>query len=276
MPDHRNLLTNAAKYTPPGGHIEVTVEVQAQQLRISVIDDGIGIDAALLPHVFELFTQASRTPDRSQGGLGLGLAVVRKLAQMHGGSVEAASRGPGQGSQFIVTLPLATASLRTSTTESAAAPVGPSRQLEILVVDDNVDAAEALAAVLNLDGHRVAVVDRPSAALTAAREQRFDVLMLDIGMPEMDGYELAWRLRSMPQAAKSVLVAITGYGQPRDKVASEQAGFNLHFVKPVASHGCRRRLPTCTLRPRCRPPNKPEGGSPQRAPVARRSGSVHK
>jgi PAS domain S-box-containing protein len=227
-----NLLHNAAKYTPPGGRIALRVAAAGEQLRLEVEDNGTGIDAHLLPEVFTLFAQATRTPDRAQGGLGIGLALVRGLVELHGGTVEAHSDGPGLGARFTVTLPLATPML-------ALAPPAPARAAtcdlpsRIMVVDDNLDAARVLAELLDAMGHAVAVHDDPAVALAAANAERHDACVLDIGMPGMDGYELARRIRAGGASADALLIALTGYGQPQDRARSLAAGFDAHLVKPA-------------------------------------------
>jgi len=229
-----NLLNNAAKYTPDGGEIKVGAELAPGEIRLSVIDNGIGIDAALLPEVFELFTQARRTPDRAQGGLGLGLALVRSMVGLHGGRVEARSDGPGRGSRFDVVLPL----LNDGTVAAPAAAVGkfvaPSRvALRVLVVDDNRDAGESLGIVLASSGHTVIVEESSQAALRRVETEAVDICLLDIGLPDMDGHQLVQRLRAMPLAARATMIALSGYGQRQDLEASRRAGFALHLVKPV-------------------------------------------
>ncbi|GGZ65243.1 hypothetical protein GCM10008101_18780 [Lysobacter xinjiangensis] len=228
-----NLLNNAAKYTPPGGRISLALERMGDAAVIRVHDSGVGISATLLPHIFELFTQAERTPDRAQGGLGVGLALVRSVVKLHGGRVEAASPGEGAGSTFTVSLPLGS---------DAAAPV-PERSLsgrrfearDVLLVDDNADAAATLAEVLRLAGHRVHVAHDADTALAVARdpEARFDTFVLDIGLPGMTGYTLSEHLRDDPRWADAVFVALTGYGQETDHERSRAAGFDRHLVKPV-------------------------------------------
>ncbi|WUR15627.1 PAS domain-containing protein [[Empedobacter] haloabium] len=227
-----NILNNAVKYRPPGGRVVLAVETSATEVRIVVTDNGIGISAALLPHVFDLFTQAERTPDRSQGGLGLGLALVHSLVQLHQGRVEASSAGRDQGSRFTVTLPRAAApALADAEPPAPSLAVGPART--ILLVDDNLDAAQSLAQVLQSVGHDARTASGPAAALAAAAEHWPDVFILDIGLPDMDGYELARRLRAMPGARPALFLALTGYGQPHDREQSRGAGFQHHFVKPV-------------------------------------------
>ncbi|MGI4718146.1 MAG: hybrid sensor histidine kinase/response regulator [Janthinobacterium lividum] len=231
-----NLLNNAAKYTAQGGTISLSVEAHAANVEISVRDNGIGIDPAVLPHVFELFTQAERTPDRSQGGLGLGLALVQSLVQLHGGRVEAHSEGLGKGSCFSVTLPTIAAM-----PADAGAPPGPAAATppsaaggrRILVVDDNVDAALSLADVLRSLGHQVATAHTSHEALTLAQAGWPDVFILDIGLPDIDGYALARRLHGLADGRSATYLALTGYGQAHDRVLARSAGFDHHFVKPV-------------------------------------------
>jgi PAS domain S-box-containing protein len=232
-----NLLNNAAKYTPQGGAIALSLEVGEGSATISVRDNGIGIGPELLPQVFDLFTQAERTPDRAQGGLGLGLALVKSLVGLHGGSVEADSAGAGQGSLFRIVLPLAEAGRNRAAGDGR--PVAPEELpgLSILIVDDNHDAAQSLAEILHALGHQVAVAHEPQVALALAKQDWPQVFILDIGLPDIDGYALARRLRAMaeqkPHERRAVYLALTGYGQAHDKVLSKAAGFDRHFVKPV-------------------------------------------
>jgi PAS domain S-box-containing protein len=229
-----NLLNNAAKYTPQGGEITLAVHAFEGWVDIGVIDNGIGIDARLLPHVFELFTQAERTPDRAQGGLGIGLALVKTMVALHGGMVTAASDGPGAGSTFTIRLPAVTQGVKDRlegvAREGALAAPAP---LRIMIVDDNVDAAESLAVLLEAQGHRVRVEAHPVQALAGAGIDPPDVFILDIGLPEMDGYELARRLRADPATGAALFVALTGYGQAHDRILSKSSGFEHHFVKPM-------------------------------------------
>ncbi|WP_343025194.1 PAS domain S-box protein [Massilia sp. MP_M2] len=230
-----NLLGNAAKYTPDGGEITVFAEADAEAacVTLSVRDNGVGIDPALLPDIFELFTQARRTPDRAQGGLGLGLALVRSMVTLHGGKVEAHSAGPGQGSCFAVTLPLSASALDPATATPDDPALAAHTALRIMIVDDNRDAAESLGMVLSAVGHTVQVEESSHGALLQAASRAFDVCLLDIGLPDMDGYQLVRRLRAAPRMADAVMVALSGYGQPQDVAASQAAGFSRHLVKPV-------------------------------------------
>jgi hypothetical protein len=229
-----NLLNNAAKYTPLGGHIELRMDVDGQSVHISIADDGIGMDATFLPHVFDLFTQAERTPDRSQGGLGLGLALVRSIMTLHGGNVTANSEGPGKGSTFTLSLPVLRHEHDGARRSAACAPDGQALQpLTILIVDDNADAADSLAALLQTQGHAVTIRHDAHGALDAARSSRPDALILDIGLPDMDGYELSRRLHGMDGTRDALFIALTGYGQAHDKVLAKAAGFQHYFVKPI-------------------------------------------
>ena len=229
-----NLLGNAAKYTAQGGTIALSVETDAASVTIAVRDNGIGIDRAILPHVFDLFTQAERTPDRSQGGLGLGLALVRSLVQLHGGQVAAHSDGLGKGSSFTVTLPVFDGEPGAAPGEGhAAAPARSGGGRRILVVDDNVDAALSLADVLRSLGHLVDTAHDSQDALAQAEREWPDVFILDIGLPDIDGYALARRLRDSERGRAATLLALTGYGQAHDRVLAKAAGFDHHFVKPV-------------------------------------------
>jgi PAS domain S-box-containing protein len=229
-----NILTNAAKYTPPGGHVHVSARQQETGVEVRIRDDGVGIEPGLLPHVFDLFVQGRRGPDRSQGGLGLGLAIVRSLVRLHGGEVEALSNGPGTGAEFVVRLPV-----RAERRSRPPAPTDPTPQRQpggarrVLVVDDNGDAAEMLAGYLRSAGHEVHVASDGVSALDLAVRVRPEVALLDIGLPVMDGYELARRLQEIEDLAGLRLVAITGYGQHSDRARSAQSGFEAHFVKPI-------------------------------------------
>jgi len=227
-----NLLHNAVKFTPAGGKLRVALELDPSRLRIVVADNGIGMLPEELDRAFEMFVQGERTPDRTQGGLGIGLALVRSLVQLHGGSVRVESAGQGQGSSFIVTLPRS-ADQRAGSSDDSAPAANATHQLKVLVVDDNIDAAQVLAMYVSAAGHEVAVEHDPYDALTRAAQFVPDACLLDIGLPGMDGHELARRLRAAPATAHALLVAVTGYGQSQDRDASSQAGFDHHLVKPV-------------------------------------------
>ena len=224
-----NLLTNACKYTNPGGRIVVTLEHDGNRARVSVRDNGIGIPADQLGTIFDMFTQVDRSNRRAQGGLGIGLTLVRSLIDLHGGSVEARSAGPGTGSEFIVNLPIR-ASGRVRTDPPSEIALLPARR--VLVVDDNVDAAETLGELLTSLGAEVRIANSGASAIDIAGEFRPEAVLLDIGMPDMDGYEVARRLRAMPQFAKTLLIALTGWGQDQDRRHSRAAGFDHHVVKP--------------------------------------------
>ncbi len=238
-----NLLNNAAKYTEESGHIRLTVERGTGEAVLRVRDDGIGIPANLLPHVFDLFTQGDRSPARTEGGLGIGLTLVKSLVEMHGGSVEVRSEGMGKGSEFEVRLPVIAAQSPLpggggGTERDDRSPV-PSRR--VLVVDDNADAAEMLALFLRTEGHEVRTAHDGPAALHAAESFRPEVVLLDIGLPRMDGYTVVRRLREQPGLKTSLLVALTGYGQEEDRRAHE-AGFDAHLVKPADSDELQKLL----------------------------------
>ena len=231
-----NLVTNAAKYTPPGGHIAIQAAEEHGEVVLRVRDSGIGIAPEVLPRVFDLFFQEGQAIDRAQGGLGLGLTIVRNLVIRHGGTVSAHSAGRGKGSEFIVRLPKATPVCSTEqarSSESAGIAGSHQQSLRILVVDDNADGAEMLAAALSAKGYETRVAHDAPAALALAAEFCPDVAFLDIGLPVMDGYELAARLRRLPALHGTRLIALTGYGQESDRQRSREAGFHEHLVKPV-------------------------------------------
>jgi PAS domain S-box-containing protein len=230
-----NLLTNAAKYTEPGGRIRLTAERDGDVAVLRVRDDGIGIAADMLPHVFELFVQADHATTKAQGGLGIGLTLVKNLVALHGGAVEAHSEGLGKGSEFVVKLPVVAQALdRDQSPESGrqADQSPPPSGKRLLVVDDNRDAAESLAMLLRLQGHEVRVAYSGQAALEDAHSFQPDLIFLDIGMPGMDGYEVARRMRQQPGLEDVVLAALTGWGQPEDRRRTAEAGFDHHLVKP--------------------------------------------
>ena len=228
-----NLLNNAAKYTPPGGRIRIEAALEDGQARIVVSDNGIGMSRELIARAFELFAQAERDPDRSQGGLGIGLAVVQRLVELHGGRVEAWSTGPGRGSRFTLWLPLLQEGATCMQPGAAASIPAPGQALCVTVVDDNLDAAQMLSMMVRHFGHTVQVAHTAMAALEAARQAPSDVYLLDLGLPGMDGYELARRLRQDGATAGAALVAVTGYGGEEARRMAVEAGFDHHFVKPV-------------------------------------------
>jgi PAS domain S-box-containing protein len=228
-----NLLNNAAKYTPEGGEIRVSSAVEAGDVVMSVRDNGVGIPPSLLERVFDLFAQGERTLDRSEGGLGIGLTLARRLVELHGGTITARSAGPGQGAEFAIRLPhlqLEHAQTRPPV-EAELAPSATKRH--ILVVDDNVDAAESMGMMLRMLGHEVEIVHEGEGALSAAAAKMPDVVLLDIGLPGMNGYEVAQHLRARPEGQGVKIYALTGYGQDEDRRRSRAAGFDGHLVKPV-------------------------------------------
>jgi signal transduction histidine kinase len=230
-----NVLSNAIKYTDPGGRIELNARALDGSVEISVRDNGIGIDPTLLSSVFDLFAQGPRVEGRSQAGLGIGLALVKRLVELHGGEVTAHSEGVGRGSEFTVRLPCCAPP---TTARAPAAPVdiancASDRRRRILIADDNRDALDSLANLLQLAGHEVHKALDGEQALRSAAQLRPEILLLDIGMPGMDGYEVARRLRSQPWGDKLLLVALTGWGQDNDRRRSREAGFDSHWVKPL-------------------------------------------
>ncbi|MFD2366270.1 ATP-binding protein [Pseudoduganella sp. GCM10020061] len=230
-----NLLTNAAKYTPPGGSISLTVEQDRSQAVISVSDNGIGIPQESLESVFDMFSQVGRNMSHSQGGLGIGLSLVRQLVALHDGTVEAISKGEGKGSTFIVRLPIDFTNaelVQGAGAADGALAVAP-RAYRILVADDNVDAATTLSSLLEMYGHELRIAHNGQQALELAAQFEPDVVFLDIGMPDMSGYEVATRLRQMPGVERSVIAAVSGWGAKEDLARARDAGFNMHFTKPV-------------------------------------------
>lgn len=229
-----NVLQNAAKYTRPGGSITLKTEIHDQNVQIEVNDNGVGMTPDLASRVFDLFSQAQVTPDRTSGGLGLGLALVKSLVHLHGGTVTCASDGPGHGSTFTIYLPRTSADMSANATKDNDSTLqNNAKALRIMVVDDNMDAAAMLAMLLEMSGHHVIIEQGGAQALERAKVDRPQVFLLDIGLPEMDGNELAKRLRAQPENAKSIMVAVTGYGQGSDIDSTLAAGFNHHLVKPV-------------------------------------------
>ncbi len=232
-----NILSNAAKYTDPGGKIEVRMRAEGSSVVVEVTDTGVGISPELLPNVFDLFVQSDRTLDRAQGGLGVGLSVVKRLVEMHGGQATARSSGLGTGSTFEIRLPRVP---RTQAAAPRAAIKVPPRR--VLIVDDNADAADSLAELLRMQGHETHTVYSGKEALACIESFKPDVALLDIGLPEMNGYELARHLRAMPELKGMRLVALTGYGQVEDQMRASVAGFDDHLVKPVELRSLERSL----------------------------------
>jgi two-component system, sensor histidine kinase len=230
-----NLLTNAAKYTDPAGHIRLEASVDAGLLRVSVADDGIGIAADALSRIFEMFSQVDGESNRSDGGLGIGLSLVKGLIELHGGEIEARSAGPGRGSEFIVRLPLDAAISVAPRSSELDAPAPRRGARRIMIADDNKDAADALGMLLDLAGHDIRVVYNGRSALMLAQTFRPDVAFIDIGMPDLTGYEVAQQLRREPWGSGPFLVALTGWGQDDDRRQAREAGFDRHMTKPVDS-----------------------------------------
>jgi signal transduction histidine kinase/CheY-like chemotaxis protein len=228
-----NLLNNAARYTPEGGRIWLTAAREGGEAVVRVRDTGIGIPPEMLSHIFGLFSQVGRAEERAEGGLGIGLSLVKSLIEMQGGTVEAHSPGPGQGSEFVVRWPSPTGQTNEGVPADPEGPPATERAVRVLLVDDSVDAANSLAMLLRLWGHEALVANDGPAALRLVERQRPEVALLDIGLPGMDGYELARRLRRQPGLGKTVLVALTGWGQPEDRHRAREAGFDHHMVKPV-------------------------------------------
>jgi signal transduction histidine kinase/CheY-like chemotaxis protein len=240
-----NLLTNAAKYTNPGGRVHLTVEPASdgREVVVRVQDTGIGIAPDKLEKVFELFFQVDTTAGRSQGGLGLGLTLVKSLVEMHGGSVQAHSAGLGKGSEFVVRLPTVRRGENGRRDDSdSTAPADQASSRRVLVVDDHADAADSLAMLLTMEGHQVRVAHNGPAAVEAVRADPPDVVLLDLGMPGMDGYEVARRLKEGLAPPDLLIVALTGWGQDEDRRRTREAGFHHHFVKPVDPNDLRQLL----------------------------------
>jgi PAS domain S-box-containing protein len=237
-----NLLINAAKYTEKAGRVWLTAERQGDEAVVTVRDTGLGIEAAHLPRIFEMFSQAAPALERSQGGLGIGLSLVRGLVELHGGRVEAASAGAGRGSEFVVRLPVTGPAAQPPPPPDPAETAAGVRPCRILVVDDNQDTAESLAVMLRLMGHTVQTAHDGLEAVQAAAASRPDLLLLDIGLPRMNGYEAARRIREQPWGASVPIVALTGWGQEADRRRSMEAGFDHHLTKPVDAPALRGLL----------------------------------
>jgi CheY-like chemotaxis protein len=227
-----NLLNNAAKYTDRGGHIDLAAERQGGDVIVSVRDTGIGIPADKLSSIFEMFAQVNRSLEMAQGGLGIGLTLAQRLVQMHGGRIEARSDGHGMGSEFIVRLPVAP-SVAEEQPPREAGTIRAADRRRILVVDDNRDSATSLAILLKFKGNETQTAHDGLEALDVAAAFRPDVILLDIGMPNLNGYDACQRIREQPWGRDVVLVAVTGWGQDEDKKRSRDCGFNFHMVKPV-------------------------------------------
>jgi two-component system CheB/CheR fusion protein len=228
-----NLVMNAVKFTPEGGRITVETRVKGGSAALVVSDDGVGIDPGVIDSVFDLFIQDDKTLERSGGGLGIGLTIVKRLVELHGGRIAAASAGAGQGSRFTVTLPIvATQNTEAKRGEAADAAASPKR---VLVVEDNGDIRESLGMILTMWGHAVEFAETGPAGLERAVQMQPDVALIDIGLPGLDGYALARKIRSgEPRWAREVtLVALTGYGRDTDREKALEAGFDCHLVKPV-------------------------------------------
>jgi signal transduction histidine kinase len=228
-----NLLNNASKYSDERSKILLTVNVEAGAAIIEVTDFGIGIAPEMVPHVFDLFAQADRSLDRAQGGLGMGLTLVRSLVAMHGGTATCRSDGLGRGSTFVVRLPMVTPPVEIDPAPSVETPSDKSRVFRVLVIDDNIHSAESLALIIKLWGHDTRVAHGGPKALEIAAAYRPEIVLLDIGLPEMDGYAVARSLRATPGLDDALLVAITGYSRDEDRLRSSEAGFDHHLVKPL-------------------------------------------
>jgi PAS domain S-box-containing protein len=239
-----NLLANAAKYTDPGGVIRLTASHQDRQLTLSVSDTGVGIDPPALPRVFDMFVQVKGALDRVEGGLGIGLAVSKKLVELHDGTIEARSEGLGRGSEFVVHLPCVVASGASAATTSPSTPAsnGQSSGLRVVIADDNRDAADSLAMLLQMDGHQISLAHDGVQALSLIKQIRPEAALLDIGMPGMNGYQVAEQVRADPLSAQIMLVALTGWGQAQDLERAHAAGFDHHLVKPAELSAVRALL----------------------------------
>ncbi|HET9448762.1 MAG TPA: ATP-binding protein [Steroidobacteraceae bacterium] len=237
-----NVLTNAIKFTPRKGLIDLSASRDGDMAVIRIRDTGIGIPEHMLTRIFELFAQTDRPLDRAQGGLGIGLTVVKSLAELHGGSVEARSEGDGKGAEIIIRLPLGVAASRAECMQPMIDDDPNRRPRRVLVVEDNRDAAEVLATYLRACGHTVHIAHDGGAGLTAARREQPDVIICDIGLPGVDGYEFARRLRAEPRLRRCLLVAVTGYGEPRDRQRGVEAGFEHYLTKPADPREIERLL----------------------------------
>jgi len=245
-----NLLTNAAKYTDPSGRIILAAAFEGEDLTLSVRDSGIGLSTQALPRVFDMFSQVDSVVDRTEGGLGIGLALVKGLTELHGGTVQASSEGPGCGSTFTIRLPRASVMAPVTQAEAVAATLKDTSgtRCRVLVADDNVDAAQTLTLILQMSGYNVFVANAGREALELALRERPEALILDIGMPQLTGYEVASRVRQESWGAHALLIAVTGWGQPSDKDNAKAAGFDHHLTKPVDLDEIHRLLATYSNR----------------------------
>jgi CheY-like chemotaxis protein len=242
-----NLLNNAAKYTDGGGRVWLDAERRESTVVVRVRDNGVGIPAPMLPHVFEMFTQVDRSLERTQGGLGIGLSIVKRLVEMHGGTVEARSDGHGQGSELIVELPVLPDAEREPVAVSEDGErAGAASRRRILVADDNEDSAASLATMLEIMGHEVRTAADGLAALETAGSFHPDAILLDIGMPRLNGYDTSRRIREQPWGQGVLLIALTGWGQDDDKRRSREAGFDHHLVKPIEPAALQKLLGALT------------------------------
>jgi CheY-like chemotaxis protein/two-component sensor histidine kinase len=230
-----NLATNAFKYTRRGGEIFVDASQDDGELTIRIADNGVGIKEDLLPHIFDLFVQGDQSLDRTQGGLGIGLTLVRQLVEMHGGRVEAHSEGPDKGSEFVVHLPVMPAERRPQDNAPQAKPKAATKR-RILIVDDNLDFAASMKLLLQTQHHEVEIAQDGLAAIETAKAFNPDIVLLDLGLPGLNGYETAQRLRAMQELRDVRLIAVSGYAQEEDRQRSQRAGFDTHLKKPVDFH----------------------------------------
>jgi CheY-like chemotaxis protein/anti-sigma regulatory factor (Ser/Thr protein kinase) len=244
-----NLLTNAVKFTPAGGNVIMTVQRERDDALIRVADTGIGISPTLLPRIFDLFVQGERTRVRTMGGLGIGLTLVKRLVEMHGGSVGAVSEGPGRGGVFTVRLPRVSVPVAAPAASPARAAALVARR--VLLVEDSADARRMLRLMLELDGHDVHEAEDGVTGLAQALRLLPDVAIVDIGLPGLDGCELARQLRATGAGRKMILVAVSGYGQPEDQRLSREAGFDAHLVKPVGADTLAQAIRAISLRRAC-------------------------
>ena len=245
-----NLLNNAAKYSDRGGHIQLDVKRQGGEAVVTVTDTGIGIAADQLPRIFEMFTQVERSLEKSQGGLGIGLTLVKRLVEMHGGNIEAKSEGPGMGSEFVVRLPLVIEASRPQASGVEGEPAATMSSLRILIIDDNRDGADSLSEMLKIMGNDTRTAYDGQQGVYIAGEYRPDVILLDIGLPKLNGYEACRLIREQPWGKGAVLIAVTGWGQDEDRRRSHEAGFDHHMVKPVDPQALMKMLAGLALTPK--------------------------